>query len=96
MNKKLVIYPPEQTYKTSSINNRININTRGDSYDYHQVGFAYNDNNKFFLETKNLNRVLDRLKKNLDNETLVPKDSQEESPDQKQEESEEVPVTIFQ
>lgn len=40
------LYPPEQTYKPSSINNRININTRGDSYDYQQVGFAYNDNNK--------------------------------------------------
>ena len=32
----------------------------------------------------------------LDNETSVPKDSQEESPDLKQKESEEVPETIFQ
>ena len=33
------LYPPEKTYP-------INIKTRGDSYDYQQVGFAFNNDNK--------------------------------------------------
>ena len=56
----------------------------------------------FAMEDNKTREDLDRLKNNLknqDNETLVPlvpEDSQEESPDQKQKESEEVPETIFQ
>ena len=60
----------------------------------------YNTLPQFFAAEDNKTRAdLDALKNNLnklDNETLVPKDSQEESPDLKQKESEEVPETIFQ
>ena len=60
----------------------------------------YNTLPQFFAAEDNKTRAdLDALKNNLNklyNETSVPKDSQEESPDLKQKESEEVPETIFQ